>query len=101
MTPGLIAGIVGAVISLLMQYAEYKGWKFADWYNNLPDTKQKLFMIGTGFVVVLVAFGLGCFELIAAYWACTWPGAYQAGLAWLAFVLANQTTYALLLKKGK
>ena len=101
MSPELIAYIVGVVISLLMEYAIYKGWRFAEWFNGLSDTEQKLFMLGVGLVVVYGAFGLGCLALIPTYWACTTAGAVLALKAWLAYVFANQTTYALFLKKSK
>ena len=97
MTPEIIAAIVGIVVSLLMEYVPV----FKQWYNSLPDGQQKLFMLGVGLVVVYGAFGLGCAGLLTAYWACTWLGAYDALLVFLAYVLANQTTYALFLKKDK
>ena len=99
MTPEILAGVVGVVIALLIELAVWKEWRFGDWFNSLPDGQQKLFTIGVGFVVVVVAFVLGCFSLIAVYWVCTTMGAWQALGVWLAYVLANQTTYALFLKK--
>lgn len=99
MTPEQIGALVGFVVSLLMEYAVYKGWRFAEWFNQLSDTEQKLVMVGIGLVVVYVAFGLGCFALIPAYWACTWAGAFLALKAWVAYVLVNQTTFALLINK--
>jgi len=101
MTPQILAGIVGVVIALLIELAVYKDWRFGEWFNSLPDAQQKLFTLGVGFVVVAVAFGLGCFSLIAAYWACTGMGVWQALGVWLAYVLANQTTYAVFLKKNE
>jgi hypothetical protein len=96
MTPEAIAAVVGIVVSLLLEYVP----KFKDWYNGLPDGQQKLFAVGIGFVVVAGAFGLGCAGLIAPFWACGWAGAWSAVIAFLAYVLANQTTYALFLKKS-
>ena len=97
MTPELIAGFVGILLSLAMEFVP----KFSDWYNALDDTKQKLVPVVVGLVVVYGAFGLGCISLIAAYWACTGLGAWDAMAAFLAFLLANQTTYAVFLKKDK
>lgn len=101
MDPKVILGLAGVIFSLLVQFAVWREWRFADWFDRLPDGQQKLFMLAVGLVVVYAAFGLGCFALIAAYWPCTWTGSFVALQAWLAFVLANQTTYALLLKKDK
>ena len=97
MTPEMIAAIVGVVISLGLEFIP----KVNGWYNALQDSYQKLFTLGVGFVVVAVAFGLGCTNLLVPYWACDWAGVYNAVLAFLAYVLANQTTYALFLKKNK
>ena len=97
MTPEQIGLVVGLVIAFALEYVP----KLKDWYAKQEEIYKKLIAIGIGFVVVGVAFGLGCFELLSAYWPCTWPGAYQAFLAWGAYVLANQTTYALLLNRKK
>jgi len=95
MTPELIAGLVGVAFSLGMEYIPW----FANWYNALEDVKQRLVPVGLGLVVVYGAFGLGCISLIVVYWPCTGLGAYEALKALLAFYLANQTTYAVFLKK--
>ena len=97
MTPEMIAAIVGVLLSLAAEYIPV----FKDWFNSLPDSQQKMVMLGAGLVVVYGAFGLGCAGLLTSYWACTWLGAYDALLVFLAYVLANQTTYALFLKKDK
>lgn len=96
MTPAAIAGIVGVIVSLCLQYIP----KFKDWYNGLADIYQKLFTLGVGFVVVFGAFGLGCANFITQYWPCTGSGALVALGAFLAYVGANQATYALFLKKS-
>ena len=95
MTPEIIAAIVGFVVSIALEYIPV----FKDWYNGLPDSQQKLFALGVGFVVVFGAFGLGCAGLLAPYWACDGVGAWAAFLAWIAYVLANQASYALFFKK--
>ncbi len=94
MTPAMIAGIVGVIVSLCLQYIP----KFKDWYNALADTYQKLFTLGIGLVVVFGAFGLGCANVITQYWPCTGQGAITALGAFLAYIGANQATYALFLK---
>lgn len=94
MTPEQIAAVVGIVVSLLLEYLPV----FKDWYNNLPDSQQKLVAVGIGALVVVCAFGLGCTGLIEPYWACEWLGVWQAALAFLAYVLANQLTYVFMKK---
>ena len=95
MTPEAIAAIVGVVISLILEYVP----KVKSWYNAQGDTQQKLVTLGVGLVVVAAIFGLGCANLLSPYWTCDWAGGYNAALVFLAYVLANQTTYALFLKK--
>lgn len=95
MTPEAIAAIVGVVISLVLEYVP----AVQKWYNALTDGYQKLITLGVGLVVVAAIFGLGCANLLNPYWTCSWAGSYSAALAFLAYVLANQTTYALFLKK--
>lgn len=97
MTPEMIAALVGIIVSLALEYIP----KFKDWYNSKTDTEQKLIAVGIGFIVVEGAFGLGCLSLIVPYWPCTWAGEWVAFQALIAFVLANQTVYALFLKKNK
>jgi len=97
MTPEVIAGVVGIIVALGLEYIPV----FKDWFNALPDSQQKLFTLGIGLLVVAGAFGLGCAGLLVPYWVCTWMGVYDAVLVFLAYVLANQTTYALFLKTDK
>jgi len=95
MTPELIAGLVGVLLSLVLEYVPW----IADKYNQLSDKYQRLVPVGLGLVVVYGAFGLGCVSLIVVYWPCTGLGAWDALQSFLAFYLANQTTYAVFLKK--
>src|SRR3990170_6493928 len=95
MTPELIAGLVGVAFSLGMEYIPW----FANWYNALEDKYQRLVPVGLGLVVVYGAFGLGCVSLIVVYWPCTGLGAWGAFQSFLAFLLANQTTYSVFFKK--
>lgn len=84
----------GVILSLCFEYFP----KFGEWYNSLADNIQRLIVLGTGLVVVLGSFGLTCLAVLALPWACTWPGLYDAVLAFVAFIVANQVTYLVLPK---
>lgn len=79
----------GVIISLLLEYFP----KLSDWYNGLADNVQRLIILGSGLVAVLGAFGLGCLEILSLGWICTWPGLYDALLAFVAYIVASQTAY--------
>jgi hypothetical protein len=79
----------GVAISLLLEYFP----KLSVWYNALPDNQQRLLVLGSGLLVVLGAFGLTCLELLVLPWVCTAPGLYDALLAFVAFIIANQSAY--------
>lgn len=97
MSPEGIAAIVGFVVSLFLEYFPW----FSKWYNGLVDNYQRLFALGVGFVVVWAAFGLGCANLLGPYWSCDGAGAWQAVLAFIAYLVANQATYLVLPKRAK
>ena len=84
----------GVILSLCFKYFP----KFGDWYNSLADNIQRLIVLGAGLVVVLGAFGLTCAAVLALPWACTWLGLYDAMLAYVVFLVANQATYLVLPK---
>ncbi len=87
----------GVIVALVLEYFP----KVADWYNALADNIQRLIVLGSGLVVVLGAFGLTCLEIIALPWVCTWPGLYDATLAYVAFIVASQSAYLVLPKPDR
>lgn len=87
----------GVVIALVLEYFP----KVADWYNALADNVQRLFVLGSGLVVVLGAFGLTCLEILTLPWLCTWLGLYDALLAYVAFIFASQAAYLVLPKPDR
>jgi len=92
-----VFALSGVVISLILEYFP----KVNVWYNDLADNIQRLFVLGTGLVVVLGAVGLICLEILSMPFVCTWPGLYDALLAYVAFIVANQATYLVSPKKAK
>ncbi len=87
-------GLSGILFSVAFEYFP----KFGTWYNGLTDSIQRLLVLGTGLVVVLGAFGLTCAGVMTLPWVCTWPGLYDAMIAFVAFIVANQVTYLVLPK---
>ena len=97
MTTTVLLGIVGSLLSLLMEYVP----GFAPWYAPKSPTVKRLIMIGLLGIAVVIVFALACSGILGnLYWqvACTEQGAWL--LVQLAFAAAtgNQITH-LLLKK--
>jgi hypothetical protein len=97
MTPENLAAAVGVLVAVALQYFP----RLKDWYDLKTENEKKLIAIGVGFVVVAVAFVVGCFDLPVSYWVCTTDGAYEALQVWGVYVLTNQTTYALAFNRKK
>lgn len=84
-----IFALSGVLVSLLLEYFP----KLSGWYNGLASNVQRLIILGSGLVAVLGAFGLACLEILSLGWTCTWPGLYDALLAFVAYIVASQTAY--------
>lgn len=98
MTTEQIAVVAGIILSVAFEYLP----RVREWYDNLDSTTKKLIMLGLGFVVVAGAYGLSCAQLFGvADFTCDAEGAQVAIQAFIKFVLANQTFYALILKGRK
>lgn len=88
----------GVIIALVLEYFP----KLSGWYNTLTDNIQRLIVLGSGFVVVLGAFGLACIDILTNLgFSCTWPGLYDAMLAYIAFIVASQSAYLVLPKPDR
>ena len=97
MTVATIAGVVRVVASLLMEYLP----GFSTWYQALENTKQRLFTLGVGFVVVFGSLGLACVDFAFPFTLvlpCTSLGLGSAIESFLAYLVANQATYLVLPK---
>lgn len=101
MTVGTVAGLVGVVASVLMEYLP----GFSTWYQALPNTQQRLFTLGVGAVVVFGSLGLACINLSLPFlptlaFACTSLGVGEAVGAFIAYLVSNQATYLVLPKSS-
>ena len=96
MLPEYISGVVRVLFSLGFEFVP----GVQEWYDKLDPRYKKLHMIGLGLVVVAVGFGFSCAELFGAeFFVCDEVGAQEAVKSFVAFLLANQATYALVLHK--
>ncbi|MBE9479819.1 MAG: hypothetical protein IMY80_07620 [Chloroflexi bacterium] len=93
MTVELISAIAGILISLILEFVP----GVEGWYNKFSKQQKRLVMLVALFVVVGGAFGLSCANLIAIF-ACTTFGVWQAVMAFIAALVANQSVH-LVLKK--
>jgi hypothetical protein len=91
MTAEVLAVVVGIVLSLALEWFP----KAKEWYDKYTEGQKKLIAVGLGFVVVAIAFVIGCLDLPASYWACTTEGGWEALRVFALYVVSNQTTYAL------
>lgn len=103
MSVELIAGIVGFITSLALEYFPKLGnFDLAGWYTALTNAQKKLVAAGIGLVVVFGALGLGCANVLASpYFPCTGQGALMALAAWWAYFTANQVTFSILINRGQ
>ena len=95
MTPEQIAAIAGVVLALVFEYVP----GISTWYELKDEQTKRLFMLGAMVLVVAGAYGLSCASLLAV-WVCTWSGAWDAVLALVSAIVANQGVH-LLIKKPK
>ena len=90
MSAELLAGVAGIVLSLGFEYIP----GLHDWYNALPDAKQKLIMLGALVVGALGVFGLACigrYDLVA----CDVAGAWALLEYFVLALIANQAAHRL------
>lgn len=86
-----ITATAGVVLAILFEYVP--GLK--DWYGALKDNYQRLVMLGVLLAVVAGAFGLSCYGKLA-YFECSEAGVWAAIQAFIAALVANQSTHRIL-----
>ena len=93
MSVELISAIAGILISLILEFVP----GVEGWYNKFTPQQKRLVMLVALFIVVGGAFGLSCAGLLAIF-VCSVAGAWQAVMAFIAALVANQSVH-LVLKK--
>ena len=93
MLPEQILIVVAIAISLIFEYLPW----VERWFDNLESDYKRLFMVGAIFAVVAGAYGLSFTGLVEAF-EPSWMGAWQALLAFVYALIANQTTHRVLPK---
>jgi hypothetical protein len=96
MNAEFISMIAGILLSLLFSYVPGA----SDWYGALDGVRKRLVMLVLLFLAAAGAFALSCAG-IYDYVACSQAGAVQAVEAFIAAVIANQTTYLVAPKPAK
>ena len=94
MSTELISALAGIVLSLGLEYIP----GVEGWYGKFEPKQKRLVMLGSLFLVVGGTFGLSCAGLLVAF-VCSWPGAWEAVIAFIAALVANQSVH-LVLKKA-
>ena len=88
----------GVVLSIAFEYFP----KFGSWFNSKSDNVQRGIILGSGLVVVLAAFGLSCLDAVSGLpWVCSELGLANAVGAFIAYIMASQSTYLVLPKRSK
>lgn len=96
MNAEFLSMIAGILLSLLFSYVPGA----SDWYGALDGVRKRLVMLGLLFIAAAGAFALSCAG-IYDFAACDQAGAVQAVEAFIAALIANQTTYLVSPKSAK
>ena len=88
MTPEMLAGVAGIILSLIFSYVPGLNAKFA----LLDGIYKRLVMLGLIFLVALGVFGLSCAGLFN-YVTCDQGGAWLLLGIFIQAAIANQSAY--------
>lgn len=91
LTPELLAGIVGVIISLLFSYVP----KFNTWYAALESSIKSLIMLVMLLVVTGAIFGGACLSWFTTDITCNQAGVWKAISIFISALIANQGIYQL------
>ena len=87
----------GVLLSLVFEYFP----RLRTWFNNKSDNAQRGVIIASGLVTVLAAFGLSCLNAVSGLpWECSSFGLANAVAAFIAYIVASQSTYLVLPKRS-
>jgi hypothetical protein len=90
-TPEIIAGIAGALLSLVFSWVAGLNTKFA----ALPSETKRLIMAGLLLLTSAVIFTLNCYGIIQTQLTCSQNGIIQLFWMWVISITTNQGTYLL------
>jgi hypothetical protein len=90
-TSAAVAGIAGALISLIMSYFPGLNTRFA----ALPKESQQLIMAGLMLLTTAVVMALGCYKILQIDLTCDQNGIIQAVWVFLSAIMGNQATFKL------
>ena len=96
MTPEQLVVLLGAVLSLVFAYFPW----VKDWFEGLDSVWKPLLNAGLLLVLALALVGLGCLNVVD-YFECSTAGVIEALIVWLFAVVANQATYAVVVRQIK
>jgi len=91
LTPEMLGGIAGIVLSLLFAYIPKLNVKFAE----LTPEAKRLIMLGVLLATSGAIYGLNCGGVISTGVTCDRAGIIQLGSIFLYAVVLNQSTYGL------
>jgi len=93
-TPEILIALLGAILSLVFGYFPW----VKQWFEALDPVYKPLLNAGLLLILVYALYGLSCAGLLA-YFPCTGQGALDALVVWFYAIVANQTTYAVLVRQ--
>jgi len=96
MTTDQLSALAGVILSLAFAYVP----GLSNWYNALDGMYKRLVMAGLLVAIAAGAFGLSCANVIASV-TCDRQGALGVINALIAALVANQSTYILLVRKSR
>ena len=90
-SPEMIAGIAGAVLSLVFSFVAGLNTKYA----ALPSETKSAIMAGVLLVVSIALFSLQCGQILVTNITCDKNGVIQLVWMFVVSVMGNQGTYGL------
>lgn len=90
-TPELLAGISGVVLSLLFSYIP----GLRTWFAALAAETKQLIMLLLLLLISIVIYGLGCYGVLQTDIACDKSGIMTLVSIFISSVIANQGTHKI------
>lgn len=91
LTPEILAGIAGAIISLLFSYIP----GLSTWFAALGEEVKRLVMAGIMLAAVIAIWLMSCGGLLSSGVVCDQVGLMQVAWIYILAVMANQGIYKI------